>query len=67
MHQLDAIPMVDNPEEAQSYIISAFDRGLFDQIYKNKGDGENQAIADYDYFNIIPLYYPCFFDLFQHI
>lgn len=49
MHQVDAIPMDQNPETAQSYIISGFNRSLFDQIYKrDKGDASNQAIADYD-------------------
>lgn len=49
MHQIDAIPYADNPEKAQSYIVSAFDDSIWQQISnQNKGDGVNQEIADYD-------------------
>ena len=49
MHQIDAVPMVLNPEKAQAYIVSNFDRSLFNQVVRSdKGDGINQNIADYD-------------------
>lgn len=48
MHQIDAIPMEMNPEKAQAYIVSNFDRSLFNQIYKGNSDGQNQEIGDYD-------------------
>ena len=48
MHQVDAIPMEMNPEKAQAYIVSNFNRNLFDQLYKNRGNGSNEDIADYD-------------------
>jgi hypothetical protein len=36
MHQIDAIPCIDDPESADGYIISAFDRTMYIQYDTNK-------------------------------
>lgn len=62
MHQIDAIPYLDNPEKASAYVISVFDRARFEQNQTTQklsnptgnafsqssmySDGVNETIAD---------------------
>lgn len=46
-HQLDVIPSAIDAEEAAAYIVSGFDYGMHES-QTTEGDGEDQAIADYD-------------------
>lgn len=36
MHQIDAMPLLDDPEQAGGYIISAFDRTLYQDYYSER-------------------------------
>ena len=47
-HQFDVIPNMDDPEEADAYIVNTFDRSYFFRPTSQNGDGQNQKIADPD-------------------
>lgn len=46
LHQYDVKPKDDNPEEADAYVMSTFDKSLFSPV--NQTDGTNQTTADVD-------------------